>query len=165
MSIDGTDFKVNQPEGGHKLWYSHKFKYSAQRYEVGLCILTGDIVWISGPYAAGKWPDISIFRDDLKQQLDENERVVADDGYVGEAPQYVKCPAKHFGSSKKKKMFQRVRSRHETVNNRLKVFNCLKNVWRHDVARHSECFRACAVLVQLSIQNGEVPWQISYKDP
>ena len=55
-------------------------------------ILAGNIVWINGPYAAGKYPDIEIFRIGLAHFLDEFERVEADDGYIGEAPQKVKCP-------------------------------------------------------------------------
>jgi len=42
ISVDGTDFKINLPKkGSMKTWYSHKFKYPALRYEIGLCILTG----------------------------------------------------------------------------------------------------------------------------
>ena len=59
-----------------------------------MCIIIGDIVWINGPYNAGQWPDIKIFQYSLLSHLGENERVEADDGYyIGEAPQYVKCPA------------------------------------------------------------------------
>ena len=55
-------------------------------------ILARNIVWINGPYAAGKYPDIEIFRIGLAHFLDKFERVEADDGYIGEAPQKVKCP-------------------------------------------------------------------------
>jgi hypothetical protein len=45
--VDVTDFKY--PKCGPP-FSSHKYaKKSALRYEVGLCILTGDIVWINGP--------------------------------------------------------------------------------------------------------------------
>ena len=50
LTVDGTDYEG--PELGRN-WYSHKFKRSAVRYEIGLCILTGDICWVSGPYEAG----------------------------------------------------------------------------------------------------------------
>ena len=43
------------------------------------------MVWIEGPYAAGKYSDITIFRHALSHFLDPFERVVADDGYIGEA--------------------------------------------------------------------------------
>ena len=137
-----------------KTWYSHKFKYSAVRYEIGLCILTGCIVWINGPFPAGLYSDITIFWQNLKGALGKNERVVADDGYIGEAPEYVKCLAKTFQSNTK--MFQNVRARHETVNNRFKFFCSMKSIWRHDVSLHSKCFRAIAVLTQLAIEKGEI---------
>ena len=61
-------------------------------YKVALCILTGSIIWINGPYECGLWSDISIFRNSLKSHLAPNERVEADDGYVGEHPQCCKSP-------------------------------------------------------------------------
>ena len=51
LSVDGTDFRIAM--GYCKLFWSYKFKKSWLRYEVGLCILTGDICWWSGPYAPG----------------------------------------------------------------------------------------------------------------
>ena len=83
VSVDGTDFQVPQRD---KEFYSFKFRKSALRYEVALCILTGDIVWINGPFPAGKYNDIEIFRNSLLSHLDQGERVEADDGYVGEHP-------------------------------------------------------------------------------
>jgi len=77
ITNDGTDFRV--AEHG-KIWYSFKYKKSGVRYEVGLCILTGDIVWISGPYEAGKWNDIAIFRNALMSKLSPSDIVEADDG-------------------------------------------------------------------------------------
>ena len=67
-----------------KLFYSHKFKGPGLRYEVALSIQTGDIVWINGPFPAGAWPDINIFRHGLKWMLKEaGERCEADKGYRG----------------------------------------------------------------------------------
>ena len=90
MSVDGTDIRI--AEHGKK-FYSFKFRKSALRYEVAICILTGDIVWINGPYEPGIWNDIKVFRDSLLSHLEPNERVEADDGYIGEHPQHIKCPA------------------------------------------------------------------------
>ena len=88
MSIDGTDFRILQKGAMARGNKSASHKYggkSALRDELGLDILRGNLVWIEGPYAAGKYPDITIFRNCLKNFLDPNERVVADKGYVGEA--------------------------------------------------------------------------------
>ena len=50
-------------------------------------IIEGNLVWLEGPCP------ITIFRNGLSHHLDPFERVEADDGYVGEAPRQVKCPA------------------------------------------------------------------------
>ena len=60
VSVDGTDFMV-ETTGPNQLLYSYKFKKPGLRYEVALCLKTGDIVWINGPYEPGIWNDLQIF--------------------------------------------------------------------------------------------------------
>jgi hypothetical protein len=67
-------------------------------------------VWIHGPFECGAWPDISIFRDSLISHLLPAKRVEADDGYIGEAPQYIKCPKSFTNPEETKFMQSRVRS-------------------------------------------------------
>ena len=56
LGVSGVmDFCI--PQHGQK-FYSHKFKKSGLCYEVALCIMTGDILWMNGPYEPGFWPDI-----------------------------------------------------------------------------------------------------------
>ena len=130
---------------------SHKFaKKGGLRYEVGLCILTGDIVWINGPFPCGDWNDMSIFRSSLMSHLEHGERVEADDGYIGEHPRYVKCPAGFANPAATEFMQRRVRSRQETVNKRFKHFEILKQIFRSDLDKHGDAFRACAVITQIS---------------
>ena len=135
--MDGTDFRI--AEHGRKL-YSHKFKKSGLRYEVALCILSGEIVWINGPYEPGLWSDITIFRNALKSNLEQNERVEADDGYVGEAPLKVKCPKSFANPKETERMQARVRSRQETVNRRFKDWGIIKQVFSHDIPSHGDFF-------------------------
>ena len=52
-------------------------------------------------------------------------------------------------------MQARVRSRHETINGHFKTWGILSQVYRHDIMRHGDVFRACAVVTQLTIANGE----------
>lgn len=162
ISVDGTDFRI--PERG-RAYYSHKYKKLAFRYEVALCILTGDIVWINGPYEAGRWPDISIFRNSLWSFLEPGERVGADDGYVGDHPTYVKCPAGFANSKEAEYMQRRVLNRQETVNKRFKQWGCLKQVWRARLPKHADAFRAVVVVTQMSINHGEPLFQCGYRDP
>ena len=63
------------------MWWSHKFNGPGLRYEIGVCIQTGWIVWVNGPYPAGQWPDLRIARGSLNQLLDAGERFIADGGY------------------------------------------------------------------------------------
>lgn len=168
VSVDGTDFQIDQPtfkkeglkRGKTKAWYSHKIITSAVRYEVAVSIIKGDIVWINGPYPPGDWNDVDIFRDSLASHLDEFERVEADDGYVGEAPLLVKCPMCVTNPEDTKVIQRKVRARQETANKRFKQWGCLTQTFRHDVRKHSEVFRAVAVITQLSIQLGEPLFQV-----
>jgi len=166
--VDGTDFAVPQPRGQKRRWYSKKLNRSGVRYEVGICLLTGDIVWIQGPYPCGDWPDIKIFRQAMIHNLEKNERVEADDGYVGEHPRRCKIPSGFsLTDPRKEKLQKRVRSRQETVNARFKFWGCLRQRFRHaikDVSKHSMCFRAVAVITQLEIEHGEPLFKVQYRD-
>jgi len=144
---------------------SHKFKGKcALRYELGIDIAEGNLVWVEGPYPAGEYSDITIFRHALIHHLDPFERVVADDGYVGEAPQKVKCPATGLDSPEDCAEQSRVRSRHETLNGRFKCWEILRQTFRHDIMEHSAVFRAIAVVIQCAIDEGESLFRVNYND-
>lgn len=162
VSVDGTDFRI--PHAGRR-FYSYKYKASGLRYEVALCILSGEIVWLNGPFEPGIWNDISIFRSALLGELEEGERVEADDGYSGEAPRHVKCPCSIAQRDDTDEMQSIVRRRHETVNKRFKQFGVLKQLYRHDIRDHGDKFRCVAIVTQLSIQNGEPLFSVDYEDP
>ena len=160
LSVDGTDFKINEPHPFSRLWYSHKFNHAALRYEVAICIQTGEIVWIKGPFAAGAWPDIKIFRGWLKNHLLPGERVEADSGYQGDGKidgpdDYASCMGKYM-----EKFI--VRARHETVNSRFKQFNALQQTFRHSRHKHAHVFNSIAVITQLAIQYGEPLFDVTY---
>ena len=127
--------------------------------------MTGDIVWINGPYEPGMWNDLMIFQNALQSELGENERVEADDGYVGAHPEYVKCPAGIGNLEETERMQQRLRNRQETINERFKNFECLNVVWRHEIIFHGRAFTAVAIILQLTINNGEKLFAVRYRDP
>ncbi len=118
MSVDGTNFWIAM--GYCKPFWSYKFKKSGLQYEVGLCILKGDICWWSGPYAPGVWNDLTIFRDSLALMLEPGERCEMDRGYQGSAPTHIKCQGVFWADSNLTEIQHRVRSRQETVNERFK---------------------------------------------
>ena len=94
MSVDGTDYKINHPTSSAAClqdYYSYKINHSGLRYEVALCIQSGDVVWTNGPFPPGIWPDISIFLAGLALKLSTGEKVEADAGYQ-DHPKFVEDP-------------------------------------------------------------------------
>jgi hypothetical protein len=98
----------------------------------------------------------------LRHFLEPGERVEAGKGYCGHVDK-VKGPGNDV-SSKNVVMQGRVRARHETLIGRLKNLRILSQVFRHDVLLHGMVFRACAVLTQLTIANGEPLFEVEYYD-
>ena len=161
VSVDGTDFEIQEPTPFSPGWYSHKFKGPGLRYEVALAISTGDIVHINGPFPCGNYPDITIFRKKLKSMLRYGEMVEADKGYRGEYC-HVRTPV-DYQTEEEKKAKNTVRARHETVNRRFKQFAALKQVFRHDINVHRVVFEAVVVITQLNINNGDKLFQVDYE--
>ena len=152
--MDGTDFRIKNPGEG---FFSYKFRAPGIRYEVGIALQSGNIVWLSPGYPASSH-DISIFREGLKYVLkDCGEMAVADQGYQGE-PFQIELP--HEGPRQWRRFKAEARSRHETCNNRFKKWAVLGNRFRHDAIFHTYCFTAVAVLTELGIQNGHPLYQI-----
>lgn len=105
---------------------SFKFRKNGLRYLIAVCIKTGSIVWIDGPFPAGKYNDLLCLRWSLLAFSDDKEQIEGDDGFIGECPKHVKCPGSFTAEPAKAAMQQRVRNRHETVNKRMKQFTCLQ---------------------------------------
>ena len=162
LSVDGTDFKIPEQTPFWSGWRSFKFNGPGLRYEVAVSIQTGFICWINGPFAPGPFPDINIFRRDLRKHLCPWERVEADKGYRGDS--MVHAPDDHAPTYAQYLAKEKVRDRHETINKRLKEFGCLRQIFRHEIHKHCHCFEAVAVIVQLTIERGErIPYQVAYR--
>lgn len=153
MSVDGTDFRIQEPTPFSRIWYSHKFKGAGLRYEVGVSINKGFIVWTNGPYPCGSYTDIVIFRDQLKACLLVSEVVLADKGYVDN-----QCTLNIPGRSERYASL--LRARHETLNGRFKAFSVLNSKFRHDLSKHVMCFMAVASCCQISILSGDNLFEI-----
>ena len=159
ISVDGTDcplINIFKSDGKpDKRYYSYKHKRAGLRYEIGLCIRSEIIVWIAGPYLPGEYNDLMIFRDGLRDMLDNGERVEADDGNLADCPDFCRCPGGLTSLRAQRRMRGRLRMRHEAINQRMKTFKCLEHRFRHGIEKHSACFRAIAVVTQLGLNGGE----------
>ena len=160
MTVDGTDCHIQEPRPFNRKWWTKKFNGPGVRYEVAVCIQTGEICWINGPFACGRWPDIKIFRRNLKHLLDPGEMVECDAGYRGDPS----CRNKDIIFNRSDARAKgKARARHETVNSDIKRFACLQQTWRHDLQLHKYAFAAAAVMTQLTYSAGHGPkFQVIY---
>jgi len=141
-------------------FYSHKFKSAGVRYEVAVAIHSGDIVWINGPFKAGQWPDIRIFRRGLMRMLEPGEMVEADAGYRGEINR-VRIPTQ-YSSIAERQAKALARARHETINTLFKNWGITKTRFRHPLRRHQPAFKAIVCLTQMGFNAGNKPFQVVY---
>jgi hypothetical protein len=95
--------------------------------------------------------------------LEPGERVEADKGYVRH-PDKIKCPQNVGNPAEKWAMQGRTRAHHKMLNVRLKKWGILSQVYYHNIMRHGNVFRACAVVTQLTIKNGEPLFEVEYED-
>ena len=163
VTVDRTDLLCWPPsdDDEQRSWIFHKFKKPAVHYEIAISIQSGDIVWANGPWRAGRYPDITIFRlGGLKDLLLEcDERAEADKGYRGE-PEVIDLP--HKGPRELLLAKKRARIRHETCNKRFKNWSCLNTSFRHGVDLHSDCMHVVVVLTQLAIEDGQTLFNAAF---
>ena len=162
MSVDGVDFRVFEPKPFNPRLFSHKFHAAGLRYETGVSIQSGDLIWINGPFAPGLWPDLEIFRSSLMGELQDDERVEADRGYRGE-PLKIDAPDDMIDGELQRLCKSTVRARHETIHSRMRRWSILGHVFRHAIQKHEVVFRAVAVLTQLGISSGDRLFHVNYK--
>ena len=58
-------------------------------------------------------------------------------------------------------IMQRVRHRHEGINGMLKTFRILRDIFRHDLKKHENCFKAVAIMVQVKLLRGEGSYPVT----
>ena len=147
MTVDGTDFHIPQKGTATKgkAFASHKLAgKSALRYELGVDILAGNLVWIQGPYPASKNTDIKIFNKVLRNFLKPGERVKDDEGYRGH-PNKIKCPGNAANPAENRGMQGRTRARHNMLNGRLNNWGILSQ----DFCQHiTMCMAMCSERVR-----------------
>lgn len=150
LSLDGTDCSIEEQTPFSREWYSHKLNGPGLRYEIGLNIASGDIVWAYGGYPWGSYPDLKLARECYVHAVGLGEKTIADNGYKD--PKYFIYPAAYPNTAQSQ---SRIRARHETVNKRLKQWNVLVHAFRHDISKHIRCFHAVVNVTQIMIQSGE----------
>lgn len=108
--------------------------------EVAISTVSGDIVWVCGPYPSGSYPDFVIFCDDLKERLRKGEKVITGNGYNdAKAIKLSDAPGKE-------EYHRSVRGHREADNGRLKRFKVLTPPFRQGKDRNGLCFLQLLIL-------------------
>jgi len=161
MSVDGVHFRTQEPTHPtlpkDKAYFSFKHKCAGFNYEVGVALHESRCVWLRGPYMAGTYNDIKIFKEKgLRKKLRKyKKKVICDAGYRG-YPKYISI-ANSRDSEEVRQFKIRARQRHEKYNGMLKEFECLSDRFRHNVDMEGKlqaCFEAVAVITQYKMELG-----------
>ena len=164
LTVDGTHCWITEPR--HPEWsqdskfYSHKYGKAGVGYELGIALASSQLVWMNGPYPAGR-SDLSVFKNKgLMDKLTElNKRGIADSGYPG-YPNLLSTPNNRYDSTEVKRFKSRALKRHETFNGMTKTFECLSGRFRHGTKRFATCFEAVCVVCQYQLENGHPLYDI-----
>ena len=127
------------------------------RYDVGVCIAPGKIVWISEPFICDvNNLTISCEEGLLGGGIKRGDMAEADRGYVG-GKWYLKTPTGfHIRTQGEKRMKWQATARHVTVNSRLKIIKVLETSFWNDLVIRSRCFRVVTVIKQLNFSLGQM---------
>jgi hypothetical protein len=167
VTVDGTHCWIEEPT--HPDWsqdskfYSHKYNKAGVNYELGISIAWSRLVWMNGPFKAGK-SDVSIFRDyGLKDKLRSIEKkAIGDQGYVGHPNE---CSTYNAHDCRGVRKFKsRALKRHENFNNMTKRFNCLSGRFRHGVNEFATCFEAICVICQYQLEDDMPLYDVLIED-
>ena len=150
-SADGIDFLIREQTPFDGKWWSHKYHRAALRYEIGISVTSGEIVWMFGPFPAGKYSYQRKYNMKMRHCLAENEKILGDLGYGG--PTIVHNRIRNDDDGNHAKCLT---AYHENINGRMKQFNCLQYRWRHSVHKHHLCAFDVANLVQIWIKQGRI---------
>lgn len=158
MTVDGTHFVTEEPNHPEipkdPSYFSFKHHCAGFNYEIGLSLTESKLIWFSGPWEAGEWNDVKIFRCKGLAWLlkTHGKMIIADNGYRG-YPLLASTP-NSYDTQEVAKFKSRARCRHEALNGKLKEFQCLSSTFRHGRDRLAACFEAVAVLVQYKMDGG-----------
>jgi hypothetical protein len=82
--VDGVESACQEPHPFDEGIFSKKLDGPGCKCEIGICIRTGAIAWVNGPFKAGRH-DVTIFVEDgLKDALADDEAVEVDAGCQGD---------------------------------------------------------------------------------
>jgi hypothetical protein len=159
LTVDGTHLRTYEPNHPElpkdPANFSYKHHCAGYNYEIALSLTESKLIWMSGPWPAGTYNDIKIFKEKgLARKLQKHgKKGIADSGYNG-YPQLLSLPNNKHDDKEVMQFKSRARLRHEGFNRMLKTFDCLSDTFRHSKEQLQACFETVAVVVQYKMERG-----------
>lgn len=123
--------------------------HAGLRYEIGICLQTGWLVWVEGPYPPGRWSDLDIAENCLHGDLDRGELYLTDGTYRDRNGFARKTPNGSIKADQRMKDLAGARLGH--VKKLLKNYGILHRCFRHDRTMHGRVLQAVANVVQATL--------------
>jgi hypothetical protein len=157
LIVDSAEFQIQRPSDPYtqELFFSGKSKRHSLKYMFA-CAIDGRLCYVSSP-AFGCTSDLmQLYHSQVLEKLHPLEFVLGDKGYQGHPKVIV--PFKSSGRaplSDERKQFNKAigaqRVVIERVIGRLRQFSCMKQVWRHELAKHPSVMFVISNLVHQEI--------------
>jgi hypothetical protein len=153
-TVDGTHYMMNEPRHAtlrkDPSWYS--FKHHCAGHNVQVVLSVWDQQCYDITISKGGTNDKgNINKSGLLDKVPAGKRIIVDGGYPGDADKLSGYNQFDFDALKQFK--GDAKSRHETFNARLKIFDVLGEKFFHDKEKFHNCMTAVAVLVQYMIED------------
>ena len=155
-SVDCVNFGTNEPRHPtlhkDKRYFDRKGGKAGLLYEVALDLWSNRVMWFNGPFPPNDGNDATVYKTrGLMERVPDGKWLVADKIYVGcdhiSGHNSLDTPAVRDFKA-------RARARQESFNARLKVFGCLRQRFRHGIAKHQTFARAVCVIVIFQMESG-----------
>lgn len=156
VSVDGTHMRCNEVRHPtlkrDPTWYSFKHKTAGHNLQITLDIRRPRCVDLfvgrAGQNDMGNWNNSGV-----EDKIPEGKRAIVDGGYevTNEERLKVLSGYNQWDDEKTMNFKKRVKSRHETYNAKLKVYDVMTKVFRHHVNRFPIYVDMVCVLVQYAI--------------
>ena len=159
-SIDCVDCRSEETYPFDPDNFSYKVNGPGIRYEIDLCIQSGDIIWVNGPFRPGEMNDDGVAKTKgFWSALAPGEMFLVDSIYSG-----AKAITPNGRINRDQSMKSTARARHETVNSKLKQFAILRVEFRHGFHRHGQVFHSIAAICQIEMEVESPLFPVDYDD-
>ena len=167
MTVDGTHVWIEEP--AHEVYsqdsdyFSHKFNKAGINYEIGISLATRKVIWMNGPFKAGR-NDLQIFvKEGLENRLQMLGQKAIGDGIYRGHENTISYPNYHDSYAVKKFKSRALKS-HEDYNGMCKTFKILSGRFRHGVQKIASAFESVAVICEYKIEADEPLFDVLVED-